>query len=249
MKTMRFHVLTLFPELIEQYMRTSIMGRAQQKGLIEVETVQIRDFSLNPHRNADDYPYGGGAGMVMQAQPVYDAWCSVTGGESGRMRTIIPGPSGRVFDQGMAEDFAGEEELLIVCGHYEGIDARVIASIATDVVSVGDYVVSGGELPALLMMDAVARLVPGVLHNADSALEESFEGGLLEYPQYSRPEEWNGMRVPDILLSGDHSRVDAYRRLEAIKLTYDRRPDLLANADLSLEEVKFLLEYRRRSCN
>ena len=245
---MRFHVLTLFPELIEQYMKTSIMGRAQKNGYITADTVQIREYSLNPHRNADDYPYGGGAGMVMQAQPLYDAWCSVTGGDPGRMRTILLSPSGRTFDQRMAEELAKEEELLFVCGHYEGIDARVVERIGAEPVSVGDYVVTGGELPALLMMDAVARLVPGVLHNADSAAEESFADGLLEYPQYSRPEEWDGMRVPEVLLSGDHNQVEAYRRREAIRITYEKRPELLAEADLSLEELKFLLEYRKRSC-
>ena len=245
---MRFHVLTLFPELIEQYMKTSIMGRAVKNGFITADTVQIRDYSLNPHRNADDYPYGGGAGMVMQAQPLYDAWCSVTGGDPNRMRTILLSPSGRTFDQRMAEELAKEEELLFVSGHYEGIDARVVERIGAEPVSVGDYVVTGGELPALLMMDAIARLVPGVLHNADSAAEESFADGLLEYPQYSRPEEWNGMRVPEVLLSGDHAQVEAYRRREAIRLTYEKRPDLLADADLSLEELKFLLEYRKKSC-
>ena len=233
---MRFHILTLFPEMVEQGLNTSIIGRAVDKGLLSIHAVNIRDYTLDKHKKVDDYPYGGGAGMVMQAQPVYDAWKSVTEEIGYTPRTVYLTPQGPTFSQGMAKEFAKEQDLILLCGHYEGIDERVLEEIVTDYVSIGDYVLTGGELPAMVMVDAISRMVPGVLTNEDSGTSESFEGKLLEYPQYSRPEEWNGKKVPAILLSGDHKKVDEWRREQAILRTQERRPDLLEKADLTEKE-------------
>ncbi len=198
----RFHILTLFPEMILQGLSPSIIGRAARGGLLSLNAVDIRAYTQDRHGKVDDYPYGGGAGMLMQAQPVYDAHRAVTGGRA--VRTIYVTPQGKPFTQRMAQDFAREEELVFLCGHYEGIDERVLERVVTDQVSIGDYVLTGGELAAMVMIDAIGRLIPGVLGNGESASEESFFNDLLEYPQYSRPEEWQGMRVPQVLLSGDH---------------------------------------------
>jgi len=235
---MNFHILTLFPDMITQGLGTSIIGRAIKNGYVSVEAVNIRDYTNDRHSRVDDYPYGGGAGMVMQAQPVYDAWKSVVEkiGAEIRPRTIYLTPQGSVFCQPMAKELATERELIFLCGHYEGIDERVLEEIVTDYVSIGDYVLTGGELPAMVMADAIARMVPGVLSNAESGFSESLEGNLLEYPQYSRPEEWNGKRVPPILLSGDHAKVDAWRREQSILRTAKRRPDLLRKAELTEQE-------------
>lgn len=237
---MNFHVLTLFPDMIRDGFQTSITGRAAQKGLLSLETVNIRDFSVNKHNRVDDYPYGGGAGMVMQAEPVCRAYESVAERISGKPRVLYMSPQGRVFDQKMAEELAGEEELVFLCGHYEGIDERVLEEIVTDEVSIGDYVLTGGELPALVIMDAVSRLLDGVLHNEESAQFDSFHDNLLEYPQYSRPEEWRGKKVPPILLSGHHANVERWRREQSLLRTKERRPDLLAHAALTREDKKFL---------
>ncbi len=225
-----FHILTLFPEMVLQGLHTSILGRAVERNCISIEAVNIRDYTLDKHGKVDDYTYGGGAGMLMQAQPVYDAWLAVeeriaARGASGG-RVIYVTPQGRTFHQKMAQELAQEEDLIFLCGHYEGIDERVLEEIVTDNVSIGDYVLTGGELPAMVMVDAIARLVPGVLHNTDSAVTESFGDGLLEYPQYSRPEIWHDKRVPPVLLSGDHARVDAWRLEQSILRTKERRPDL-----------------------
>ena len=223
-----FHILTLFPDMVMQGLHTSILGRAADRGDISIEAVNIRDFTTNKHGKVDDYTYGGGAGMLMQAQPVYDAYQSVIdriGGEKPR-RVIYVTPQGKPFHQEMAKELSAEEELIFLCGHYEGIDERVLEEIVTDEISLGDYVLTGGELAAMVMVDAIARLVPGVLHNAESAETESFGDGLLEYPQYSRPEIWHGKRVPEILLSGDHAKVDAWRLEQALLRTKERRPDL-----------------------
>ncbi len=231
---MHFHILTLFPEMITQALNTSIIGRAVQRGCISIDAVNIRDYTADRHNKTDDYPYGGGAGMVMQAQPVYDAWKAVLQGAAlpRPPRTVSLTPQAPVFTQDMAKELAQEEHLILLCGHYEGIDERVLEEIVTDYVSIGDYVLTGGELAAMVVTDAVARMVPGVLSNALSGSTESLEGNLLEYPQYSRPEEWNGKKVPSILLSGDHAKVDAWRR----ERTLQRRPDLLARADLTKQE-------------
>ena len=237
---MRFHVLTLFPEMIEQGFHTSITGRAMEKGLLSLNAVNIRDFAGNKHMKVDDYPYGGGAGMVMQAEPVYAAHQSLEEQAGQKLRTIYLTPQGRTFNQKMAEEFAQEEELVFLCGHYEGIDERVLEEVVTDYVSIGDYVLTGGELPALVMMDTISRLVPGVLNNDVSAETESFQDSLLEYPQYSRPEEWRGKKVPPILLSGHHANVEKWRREQSIIRTAKWRPDLLEKAQLTKKEQEFL---------
>lgn len=225
---MNFHILTLFPEMVMQGLNTSIIGKAAERGYITIEAVNIRDYTLDKHGKVDDYTYGGGAGMLMQAQPVYDAWRSVVDriGREKAGRVVYVTPQGKTFNQEMAQEMAQESDLIFLCGHYEGIDERVLEEIVTDEVSIGDYVLTGGELPAMVMIDAIARLVPGVLHNGESAQTESFENGLLEYPQYSRPEVWHERRVPEILLSGDHARVDAWRLEQSLLRTKERRPDL-----------------------
>lgn len=229
---LNFHILSLFPEMVMQGLHTSILGRAVKSGYISIEAVNIRDYTTNKHGRVDDYTYGGGAGMLMQAQPVYDAYRSVVDrigqkeGESKPTRVIYMTPQGKTFCQEMAQQLAEEEELIFLCGHYEGIDERVLEEIVTDEISIGDYVLTGGELPAMVMVDAIARLVPGVLHNGESAQTESFGNGLLEYPQYSRPEIWHDRQVPQILLSGDHAKVDAWRLEQALIRTKERRPDL-----------------------
>ena len=214
----------------------SIIGRAQNKGLLSVEAINIRDFAENKHNRVDDYTYGGGAGMLMQAGPVYGAYQSVVEKAQSKPRVIYLSPQGQTFSQGMAEEFAKEEELIFLCGHYEGIDERVLEEIVTDYVSIGDYVLTGGELPAMVMIDAISRLIPGVLHNDVSAEFESFQDNLLEYPQYTRPEEWHGKKVPEILLSGHHANVEKWRREQSIIRTAQRRPDLLEKAELSEKE-------------
>ena len=191
-----FHIMTLFPEMVMQGLHTSILGRAVEKQHISIEAVNIRDYTTDKHGKVDDYTYGGGAGMLMQAQPVYDAWLSIMQRIGKKARVIYVTPQGKTFHQEMANELAGEEELIFLCGHYEGIDERVLEEIVTDYVSIGDYVLTGGELPAMVMVDAVARLVPGVLHNDESATTESFHNDLLEYPQYSRPEVWRDKKVP-----------------------------------------------------
>ena len=231
-----FHIMTLFPEMVLQGLHTSILGRAVKQGHISIEAVNIRDYTQDKHGKVDDYTYGGGAGMLMQAQPVYDAWESVIKQVGYRPRTVYLTPQAEVFRQKMAKEFACEQNLIFLCGHYEGIDERVLEEIVTDYVSIGDYVLTGGELPAMVMADAIARMVPGVLTNEQSGSTESLEGNLLEYPQYSRPREWNGKAVPDILLSGDHAKVDAWRREQSILRTMQRRPDLMAEAELTIKE-------------
>lgn len=236
---MIFHVLTLFPEMIASAAGESITGRAEKNGLLTVDCVNIRDFTTEKHGKVDDYPYGGGAGMVMQAQPIYDAWKHVSGGNR-EIRTVYMSPKGRTFDQALAHSLAAEQEIILLCGHYEGVDERVLDEIVTDQISIGDYVLTGGELAALVVIDAVSRLVPGVLHNEESPDTESFEHALLEYPQYSRPEVWNGHAVPPILLSGDHAKVDAWRHEQALLVTADKRPDLLRGAALDDRDRVFL---------
>ena len=206
---MNFYILTLFPEMVMGGLTTSIIGRAVQAGFLHIEAINIRDYSANKHQKVDDYPYGGGAGMLMQAQPVYDAWQAVAGRIGKKPRCVYVTPQGKTFTQKDAKDFAAEEDLILLCGHYEGIDARVLDEVVTDYMSIGDYVLTGGELPAMVMVDAISRMVPGVLGNQESGSFESFEGNLLEYPQYSRPEEWNGRKVPPILLSGHLKNIEA----------------------------------------
>ena len=223
---MKYFVMTLFPDMIESVMRESILGRALSSGLVELCVRNIRDYTLDKHTKVDDYPYGGGAGMVMEAEPVwrcYEAICSEVGSTP---KVIHLTPQGAVFDQTMAKSYAAEETLVFLCGHYEGIDERVLEEIGTENVSIGDYVLTGGELPAMVMMDAIARFVPGVLHNDESAEGDSFGNGLLEYPQYTRPEEYHGMKVPEILLSGHHANIEKWRLEQSVERTKERRPDL-----------------------
>lgn len=224
---MKFYILTLFPEMIMDGLKTSILGRAMDKNLIEIHAVNIRDYTLDKHKKVDDYPYGGGAGMVMQAQPIYDAWKAIIDEVGKPVRTVYLTPQGHTFQQKDAKEFAIEEEMILLCGHYEGVDERVLEEIVTDYISIGDFVLTGGELPAMVMVDAISRMVPGVLSNQESGETESFENNLLEHPQYTRPEEWMGKHVPSILLSGDHAKVDAWRHEQSVKRTMERRPDLL----------------------
>ena len=242
---MNFHVLTLFPEMIEQGMNTSIIGRAIAGGYLTVQAVNIRDFAFNKHQKVDDYPYGGGAGMLMQAEPVYLAYESVEKKIGKKPRVIYLTPQGRVFHQEMAREFAREEDLVFLCGHYEGIDERVLEESVTDYVSIGDYGLTGGELPAMVMMDSISRMVPGVLSNQESGETESFSGGLLEYPQYSRPEEWHGRKVPPVLLSGHHANIDAWRREQSLMRTAKYRPDLLKTADITNKEWNLIRQWRK----
>ena len=222
-----------------QGLSTSIIGKAAKKGILTIEAVNIRDYTRDKHLKVDDYPYGGGAGMVMQAQPIFDAYQAIRDKIGHKPRTIYLTPQGPLFHQAMAKEMAGEEELVLLCGHYEGVDERVLEEIVTDYVSVGDYVLTGGELPAMVMVDAISRMVPGVLTNQESGETESLEGGLLEYPQYSRPREWMGREVPEVLMSGDHVKIQAWRREQSILRTKKHRPDLLKSADLTIKEKAF----------
>ena len=237
---MNYHVLTLFPEMIEQGLNTSIIGRAIEKGLLTLKATNIRDYAFNKHSKVDDYPYGGGAGMVMQAEPVYCAYEAITRDMQTKPRVVYMTPQGSVFDQAMAEELAQEENLVFLCGHYEGIDERVIEEIVDEEISIGDFVVTGGELPALMLADAVARMLPGVLANEDAFELESHFSSLLEYPQYTRPVEWHGKEVPPVLLSGHHANIEKWRREQSLERTYRRRPDMLEKAELSRKDRAFL---------
>ena len=243
---MNFHVLTLFPEMIMNGLETSILGRAAAKGIVSFEAVNIRDYTLERHGKVDDYPYGGGAGMVMQAEPLYRAYAALVEKIGKKPRVIYMTPQGQTFNQGIAVDLAKEEDLVFLCGHYEGVDERVLEMIATDYLSAGDYVLTGGELPAMMMIDCISRLVPGVLNNNVSAEFETFHDNLLEYPQYTRPEVFMGKKVPDILLSGHHANVEKWRREQSIIRTLKNRPELLEDAVLSKKEQKFLDELLRQ---
>ena len=233
---MQFYIMTLFPEMVMQGLSTSIIGRAVNKGLLSIEAVNIRDYAFNKHNSVDDYPYGGGAGMLMQAEPVYQCYRALEEKMNKKPRVVYLSPQGKTFNQTMAEEFAQEEELVFLCGHYEGIDERVLEEIVTDYVSIGDYVLTGGELPAMIMVDAISRLVPGVLHNDVSAEFESFQDNLLEYPQYSRPEMWHDKKVPEVLMSGHHANIEKWRREQSVIRTARNRPDLLERAELTEKE-------------
>jgi len=271
---MNFVVLTLFKDMVENCMNTSIMGRAIEKGLINLDVIDIRDYACNKHNRVDDYPYGGGAGMVMQAQPVYKA-CEAARSLLGerkridsqepnevpnekiqlsdvedtvkkRARLIYLSPIGRTFTQEVAKELAKEESLIFLCGHYEGIDERVLELEVDDYISLGDFVLTGGELPAVCIMDAISRLVPGVLNNDESASDESFEGNTLEYPQYTRPEEFMGKSVPEVLLSGHHANIARWRREQSLLRTMEHRPDLMEKVVLDKKDMKFLKELKNK---
>ena len=239
---MNYHILTLFPEMVMDGLNTSIIGRAVEKGLISIEAINIRDYSKDKHNHVDDAPYGGGAGMVMQPGPVCDSYEDLCRKIGKRPRVLYMTPQGQTFNQSIAEELAKEEDLVFLCGHYEGIDEGALELIVTDYLSVGDYVLTGGELPAMVMIDCISRLVPGVLNNDVSAEIESFHDNLLEYPQYTRPEVYEGKKVPEVLLSGHHKNIETWRRQQSIKRTLERRPDLLADANLSKKEKQYLAE-------
>ena len=253
---MQFYIMTLFPDMVMDGLNTSIIGRAMDKGLLDIEAVNIRDYAFNKHNSVDDYPYGGGAGMLMQAEPVYQCYEAVKKKIETKAllsdpdtrkspRVIYLSPQGKTFNQTMAEEFAQEEDLVFLCGHYEGIDERVLNEVVTDYVSIGDYVLTGGELPAMIMIDAISRLVPGVLHNDVSAEFESFQDNLLEYPQYSRPEVWHDRKVPEILMSGHHANIEKWRREQSVIRTAKNRPDLLEKAELTEKEKKLAEEVQK----
>ena len=233
---MQFYIITLFPEMVMGGLKTSIIGRAIKNELLSIEAINIRDYAFNKHHSVDDYPYGGGAGMLMQAEPVYQCYKALEDRIGKRPRVVYLSPQGQTFNQKMAEEFAEEEELVFLCGHYEGIDERVLEEIVTDYVSIGDYVLTGGELPSMIMVDAISRLVPGVLHNDVSAEFESFQDNLLEYPQYSRPETWHDKKVPEVLMSGHHANIEKWRREQSVIRTAKNRPDLLEKAELTDKE-------------
>jgi tRNA (guanine37-N1)-methyltransferase len=224
---MRFDVLTLFPEMFSAIMETSIIGRAQKKGIVEINAINIRDFSKDKHKKTDDYPYGGGRGMVMTAQPIYDAWLSIVENFSYKPHVIYMSPQGKIFNQSIAKEISKLEHIVLLCGHYEGIDERIIEEIVDQEISIGDYVLTGGELPAMVVIDAVTRIIPGVLSSEESFSNESHYNGLLEYPQYTRPYEFLGRKVPDVLLSGHHANIEKWRKEQSITRTCNKRPDLL----------------------
>ncbi len=243
---MQFEVFTLLPEVFPPYLESSILQRAQQRGLIDVRVHNIRDYAHDRHHTTDDVPYGGGGGMVMKPEPVIEAVESVLGLQPGRGSTcpiILLTPQGRVFNQSIASELARHERIALICGRYEGVDERIRRQIVTDEISVGDFVLTGGELPALLLVDAVSRLLPGVLGDPGGATDDSHASGLLEYPHYTRPPEFRGESVPEILLSGDHGRIDRWRREQSLLRTLQRRPDLLEKAELSPADKKFLKEH------
>ena len=242
---MQIDILTLFPAMFEGPLTESILKRAQEKGLLDIQFHDIRDYTTDKHRTVDDTPYGGGGGMVMMPEPLVQEVEQVRGADD-RTPVILLTPQGRVFTQRVAQELAAHPRLILVCGRYEGVDERIRQSVITDEISIGDYVLTGGELPAMVIIDAVARLIPGVLGARWAAEEDSHAMGLLEYPHYTRPPEFREMAVPDVLLSGDHEAVEAWRRREAIRRTWQRRPDLLLTADLSEDEGWFLAELAER---
>lgn len=241
---MRFDILTLFPEMIEAVLGDSIIGRARDKGIIEINCVQIRDFANNKHRSVDDYPYGGGTGMVMQAQPIFDAYQSVCEGLDYKPETIYLSPQGKTFKQSTAKKLSKKGHIVLICGHYEGVDQRVLDEIVDSEISLGDFVLTGGEIAAMSVVDATARLIPGVLKSEESFSDESHFSGLLEYPQYTRPKEWNGRRVPEVLLSGHHKNIMAWKREMSLKTTFEKRRGMLSKAKLSEKERKMIEEWK-----
>ena len=237
---MRFHVLTLFPEMITDGLNTSIIGRAQNEKIIEVDAIDIRDYTKDKHRHVDDYPYGGGAGMVMQAAPICDAYDALCEKLGKRPKVIYMTPQGQVFNLTIAKELAKEEDLVLLCGHYEGVDERALELLNVENLSIGDFVLTGGELPAMVIIDAVSRMVPGTLTNEESADFESFEDNLLEYPQYTRPEIYKDKAVPEVLMSGHHANIMKWRRQKSLERTYERRPELLETANLDKNDIKYL---------
>ena len=243
---MRIDIATLFPEMCESVLNESIIGRARRAGKLEVFCHNIRDYTLDKHRRVDDTPYGGGKGMLMQTEPIYRCWQAVCEMIGTKPHVIYMSPKGQPFSQKRAGELRELEHIFILCGHYEGVDERVLEEIVTDYVSIGDYVLTGGELPAMVMVDAISRMVPGVLTNEESGSTESLEGGLLEYPQYSRPANWNGKEVPQVLLSGDHKKIESWRHEQSVQRTLRNRPELLEEAELSRADVKQILKQLKK---
>ena len=242
---MRIDILTLFPEMCETVLSESIIGRAREDNKVEINCRQIRDYSTDKHRRVDDTPYGGGMGMVMQVQPIYDCYMSLCEDIGKKPHLIFMSPQGRVLTQKRVKELAEMENIAILCGHYEGVDERVIEEIVDEEISVGDYVLTGGELPALILADSVSRMLPGVLKNDEAYTDESHFNSLLEYPQYTRPFEWHGKAVPDILISGHHKNIEKFRREESLRRTYLRRPELLSKAELTKKDIAFLSEFKK----
>lgn len=237
---MKINIMTLFPEMCEAVLCESIIGRARENGFVEIECVNIRDYTTDKHNRVDDAPYGGGMGMLMQVQPIDDCYKAICEKSGKKSRLIYMSPCGEVLTQEKVKKLASLDEITLLCGHYEGIDRRVIDSLVDEEISVGDYVLTGGELPALILADAVSRMLPGVLPNDEAKELESHYNGLLEYPQYTRPYEWNGMKVPDVLISGHHGNIEKWRREQSLLMTAKYRPDMLGKADLSESDKKFL---------
>ena len=238
---MTINILTIFPEMFESVFSTSILGRAREQGLLDIRLTDIRPYSASKHKNTDDYPFGGGAGMVMMAQPIMDAMAEAAVAAPGARRIYL-GPRGRKLTTDVARELASESSLILLCGHYEGVDQRALDACIDEEISIGDYILTGGELAAMVLTDCVARFIPGVLGSADSPEEESFSDGLLEYPQYTRPRDLDGRCVPEVLLSGDHAKIRAWRRRESLAATARLRPDLLASAKLDDQDLKILKE-------
>ena len=238
---MTINILTIFPEMFESVFGASILGRAREQGLLDIRLTDIRPYSASKHKNTDDYPFGGGAGMVMMAQPIMDAMAEATSAAPGARRIYL-GPRGRKLTTEVARELAREPSLILLCGHYEGVDQRALDACIDEEISIGDYILTGGELAAMVLTDCVARFIPGVLGSAESPEEESFSDGLLEYPQYTRPRDLDGRQVPEVLLSGDHAKIRAWRRRESLAATARLRPDLLASAKLDDKDLKILKE-------
>lgn len=237
--------MTIFPEMFTGVFNSSILGKAQEKGLVSLQAINFRDYSTNKHHTVDDYPYGGGGGMVLKPEPIFHAVEALTSEAEQKPRVILMCPQGELYNQRKAEELSKEEHLVFICGHYEGYDERIRQYLVTDEISVGDYVLTGGELPAMTVIDSVVRLLPGVLGNETSAITDSHSTGLLEYPHYTRPAQFRDMKVPDELLSGHHSNIEKWRRQQSLIRTLERRPDLLKTADLTEAERKWLAEYKK----
>ncbi len=246
---MNYYILTLFPEMIQNGLNHSIIKKAIENNIININCINIRDFSNNKHNQVDDYAYGGGAGMIMKPEPVYNSYLSIKDKVKPNTKVLYMTPQGKPFNQKMAEDLAKEEDLIILCGHYEGIDERVIEEIVTDEISIGDFILTGGELPAMLLVDSISRLIPNVLGKEESFLNESFSDNLLEHPNYTRPFIFNDKKVPDILLSGNHKKIEEWKKQQSLIRTYKKRPDLLQKYNLTEKERKFLNDYLKDNKN
>lgn len=242
---MRIDIMTLFPDMCLAYLGESIIGRARAAGKVQIECTDIRDYTLDKHRRVDDTPYGGGMGMIMQAQPIYDCYQDICRKTGTKPRLIYLTPQGKTLTQERVKELAQLDNIALLCGHYEGVDERVIEELQPEEISVGDYVLTGGELPALIVADAVSRMIPGVLSNDDCFTEESHYSSLLEYPQYTRPFEWRGRKVPEVLTTGHHANVDKWRREQSLERTAQRRPDMLEKAQLTAKDIKFLSDLKR----